>query len=121
MNRDWPRLLLLAALTLAGAACAVGGTMYLPAHVGSAPMPVSAVVAGLMLAMVSVAAQTLTGQGSSASLPVLAFLVVIVVFLLGGPGDSVTYTDWRVALLLGCGVGLPALAWYVGAADRLRR
>lgn len=105
-------------LALSGAVWAVVGTLYLPFYLGVVPIPVAAVVAGLGVAANSVFSQRL-GGGSSGALPVLAFLLTVAVFLMGGPSESVVYNDWKIAVLLGCGVGFPVLAWYLRLAERL--
>lgn len=47
----------------------------------------------------------------------IAFLLVIAVFLLGGPGgDIVLYADWRLLLLLLCGIGMPILAGHLASS-----
>lgn len=102
---------------LGGAVCAVGATMYLYLYVGTIPLPVSAVGFGALLAGVSVACRRLGGEAKHAAIPVIAFLVVVAVFLLGGPGNSIMYTDWRLPLLLVCGIGMPVAAGYLASSD----
>ncbi|WP_019200388.1 hypothetical protein [Tsukamurella sp. 1534] len=101
---------------LGGAVCAVGATMYLHLYLGAMPFPASAVLFGGLLAAISVAARRLGGEPWHAALPVIAFLVVVVAFLLGGPGGSVMYTDWRLPLLVVCGIGMPAAAGYLASS-----
>lgn len=109
---------LLGVAALGGAVCAVGATMYLPLYVGAMPVPVSAVLFGGLLAWISVAARRLGGESAHAAIPVIAFLLVVVAFLLGGPGNSVMYTDWRLLFLLLCGIGMPVAAGYLASSDK---
>ncbi|BDH56260.1 hypothetical protein [Tsukamurella sp. PLM1] len=109
---------LLGVAVFGGAVCAVGATMYLHLYIGAVPVPVSAVLFGGLLAWISVAARRLGGELFHAALPVIAFLVVIVAFLLGGPGNSVMYTDWRLPLLLVCGIGMPVAAGYLASSEK---
>ncbi|ADG77778.1 Integral membrane protein OS=Tsukamurella paurometabola (strain ATCC 8368 / DSM / CCUG 35730/ CIP 100753 / JCM 10117 / KCTC 9821 / NBRC 16120 / NCIMB 702349/ NCTC 13040) OX=521096 GN=Tpau_1147 PE=4 SV=1 [Tsukamurella paurometabola] len=101
-----------------GAVCAVGATMYLHLYIGSVPMPISAIGFGALLAGISVACGRLGGEARFAAIPVIAFLIVVVVFLLGGPGNSIMYTDWRLPLLLVCGIGMPVAAGYLASSER---
>lgn len=110
--------LLLGVAALGGAVCAVGATMYLYLYVGATPAPVSAVLFGGLLAWISVAARRLGGEPFHAALPVIAFLVVIVAFLLGGPGNSVMFMDWRLPLVLLCGIGMPVVARYLASSEK---
>ncbi|CAM4049452.1 hypothetical protein TSST111916_19780 [Tsukamurella strandjordii] len=105
------------AAAIGGAVCAVGATMYLYLYVGAVPLPISAIGFGALLAGISVACRRLGGEARFAAIPVIAFLVVVVVFLLGGPGNSIMYTDWRLPLLLVCGIGMPVVAGYLASSD----
>ncbi|MCS3780706.1 hypothetical protein [Tsukamurella ocularis] len=109
--------ILLGVATVGGAVCAVGATMYLYLYAGAVPLPLSAVLFGALLAGISVAARRLGGEPVHGALPVIAFLLVIVAFLLGGPGgDIVLYADWRLLLLLLCGIGMPILAGHLASS-----
>lgn len=109
--------ILLGVAALGGAVCAVGASMYLYLYAGAVPLPLSAVLFGALLAWISVAARRLGGEPFHGALPVIAFLLVIAVFLLGGPGgDIVLYLDWRLLVLLVCGIGLPVLAGHLASS-----
>lgn len=108
---------LLALTVLGGAVCAVGASMYLYLYVGAVPLPLSAVLFGALLAWISVAARRLGGEPFHGALPVIAFFLVIAVFLSGGPGgDIVLYADWRLLLLVVCGIGMPFLARHLASS-----
>ncbi len=110
--------ILLGLATVGGAVCAVGATMYLYLYSGAVPLPLSAVLFGGFLAAISVAARRLGGEPVHGALPVIAFLLVIAAFLLGGPGgDIVLYADWRLLLLVLCGIGMPILAGHLASSD----
>ncbi|CAM3317142.1 hypothetical protein TSHO111613_17815 [Tsukamurella hominis] len=111
--------ILLGVATVGGAVCAVGATMYLYLYAGAAPLPLSAVLFGGFLAAIAVAARRLGGEPVHGALPVIAFLLVVAVFLVGGPGgDIVLYADWRLLLLLLCGIGMPILAGHLASSEK---
>ncbi|AUN39700.1 Uncharacterised protein (plasmid) [Tsukamurella tyrosinosolvens] len=111
--------ILLGVATVGGAVCGVGAAMYLYLYSGAVPLPLSAVLFGALLAAISVAARRLGGEPVHGALPVIAFLLVIAAFLAGGPGgDIVLYVDWRLLLLLLCGIGMPILAGHLASSEK---
>lgn len=111
--------ILLGVATVGGAVCGVGAAMYLYLYSGAVPLPLSAVLFGALLAAISVAARRLGGEPVHGALPVIAFLLVIAAFLAGGPGgDVVLYVDWRLLLLLLCGIGMPILAGHLASSEK---
>ncbi|MCV7382507.1 hypothetical protein [Mycolicibacter longobardus] len=95
MTTDAPafNFLVLALLTVDGVLCAVTTALLLPARIGEAPFPLSALIGGLVnLGLVWVALQC-TSSLRLAALPLWAWLVAIALMTLGGPGDDLIFTD----------------------------
>ncbi len=111
---DRPRALVLAVLAVDGVLSALLGVFFLPAYIGTVPMPVSALLAGLLNTALVWAALQLTTSPPLAALPLLTFLLTVAVLSLGGPGDDVALRgpgilEFRVLILLAVGA-LPG-AW----------
>ncbi|HOW93814.1 hypothetical protein AWC04_01190 [Mycolicibacterium fallax] len=106
--------LFLGLLGLDGVLVAVLGAFFLPAYLGQMPFPISALAVGLAnLALVWAAAQRVTGR--QVLVPLLTFLLTIVVFTFGGPGNDVVFGGPGVLaagplllIALGCA---PAMWW----------
>ncbi len=110
---------LLGAAAVGGGVCAVGAVMYLYLYAGPVPIPLSAILFGALLAGISVAARRLGDRPFHGALPVIAFVLVTAAFMAGGPGgDIMLYADWRLLLLLVCGIGMPALARYLASSSK---
>lgn len=103
---DW---LLVAFVTLLCALTAVVGVAYLPWHLGSVPMPVSALLGVGAMVLAPRAAYRLTGSMAAAVLPVLVWFGVTVWLVLSrnpmmrSQALSVVQGQWRVMVLLGLG------------------
>ena len=82
---------MLALLTLDGVLSAVGGALFLPSYVGSVPLPVSALVSGLLNASLVWAALQWTSVTWVAALPLVAFLVTSVGLTFGGRGGDIVF------------------------------
>ena len=80
-----------AMLALDGVLSAIAGALLLPFHLGAVPMPVSAVVSGLVNAALVWAAGEVTGSKRLAAWPLWAWLATTTVFTFGGPGDDVVF------------------------------
>ncbi|WP_152665475.1 hypothetical protein [Mycobacterium sp. UM_Kg1] len=83
----------LALLALDGALCAVATALLLPAHIGSVPFPLSAVIGGLVNAGLVWVALRCTPSLRLAVLPLWAWLLTIALMTLGGPGDDLIFAD----------------------------
>ncbi|WP_085128406.1 hypothetical protein [Mycolicibacter engbaekii] len=83
----------LALLAVDGALCAVATALLLPAHIGSVPFPLSAVIGGLVNAGLVWVALRCTPSLRLAVLPLWAWLLTIALMTLGGPGDDLIFAD----------------------------
>lgn len=101
-------------LTVDGVLSALVGAMLLPVFLGSVPLPIGALISGLVNAALVWAAGSWTRSARVAALPLWAWLVTVAVLSLGGPGDSCILAitcggrGYRAALLIVVGVALPA-------------
>lgn len=95
MPTDTPafNFVVLALLALDGALCAVATALLLPAHIGSVPFPLSALIGGLVNAGLAWVAQRCTSSLRLAVLPLWAWLLTIALMTLGGPGDDLIFAD----------------------------
>lgn len=97
MNTDPPgpavNYPVLALLAVDGVLCAVSTALLLPAHVGTAPFPLSALVGGLVNAWLVWVALRCTSSLRLAALPLWAWLLTIALMTLGGPGDDLIFAD----------------------------
>lgn len=104
--------LLLALLLVVSAVLGFTELMFLPLRMDGAilprlanlPVPLSALLALVTVPWLTKAATDLSPRGLVSAAPLLAWLLVIGVFGLAGPGgDVVLIPDWRTLLLLACG------------------
>ncbi|MCP2165627.1 hypothetical protein [Goodfellowiella coeruleoviolacea] len=123
MSRD--DRLLLALLVLDAVVLALLELFFLPLRLdghllpeaGDAPLPVTALVALVSTPWLVLTAARLRPKFSVAGAPLLAWLLTLLVFGIGGPGgDVVLLDDWRTLLLLGLGAlpGAIALGSIIG-------
>lgn len=106
--------LMLGVLALDGVLCAVGSALLLPLHLGTVPLPVSALVSGAVNAALVWAAAQWTDSPRLAALPLVAWLVTVAALAVGGPGGDIVFGGpgvmaYSVLILLAAGA-LPA-AW----------
>ncbi|SIS03067.1 hypothetical protein [Williamsia sterculiae] len=117
MSREqWVGRGLLVALGVDGFVVGLLSVVFLGTHVGSVPVPLSAIVGGLVTGgLVYLAALYTAGPARWA--PLVGWVIAVGIGLLGGPGgDVLTVGDWRVLVLIVCGAGFPALLTWT---DRL--
>lgn len=108
--RNW---LILAVLVVDAAVLAVLELLYLPLRfdgyllpdaLGGIPVPASAVVAAVTTPLLVSVAGKLSPKLLVAAAPLLAWIIVVGVFGMFGPGgDLVLIADWRSLLLFACG------------------
>ncbi|MDY6997717.1 MAG: hypothetical protein SW019_14035 [Actinomycetota bacterium] len=108
------RQLVLGLLAVDGVLSALLAVFLLPAHLGSVPFPVSALLSGLLNAALVWAARRTTDSPVLAALPLWTWLATVGVFTFGGPGDDIVFggtgiMQYGVLLLLALGA-LPS-AW----------
>lgn len=108
------RAVVLALLAVDGVISAVAGALLLPAHLGTVPFPVSALISGLVNAALVWAAMGWTDSNRLAALPLFTWLLTIAALTLGGPGGDIVFGGrgilaYGALLLIALGT-LPA-AW----------
>ncbi|WP_026918337.1 hypothetical protein [Gordonia shandongensis] len=98
----------LAVLTVAGFLTGILTTAFVLATVGGVPFPISALVAGV----VNVALLRLAGSYTASAWqygPIVAWTFVTMLAVLPIFGNGTLVPDWRLLLLLGCGLAAPAV------------
>jgi hypothetical protein len=88
---DWKRGVILAVLAFDGVLSAVVGALLLPLYVGPIPVPISALISGLVNAALVWAALQWTSAPRVAALPVWTWLLTVGALTLGGPGDDIVF------------------------------
>lgn len=83
--------MVLTLLGVDGALCAVATALLLPSYVGPQPVPVSALIGGLVNAALVWAGLHWTESLRLAALPLWIWLITVAVMTLGGPGDDVIF------------------------------
>jgi hypothetical protein len=97
---------LLALLVLDGALLGAFGLAFTPLYYGPIPVPMGAVLSALILPWLVARAAEIDSRTAVAAAPLLAWLLVVVVIGLWGPGGDVLLpATWQSLLLLGGGVG----------------
>jgi hypothetical protein len=81
----------LAVLAVDGVLSAIAGALLLPLYLGAVPVPVSALVSGLVNAALVWAAGYWTESRRLAALPLWAWLFTVAAFTLGGPGGDIVF------------------------------
>lgn len=83
--------IVLALLGVNGVLSALAGALLLPLSIGAVPVPLSALLSGLLnVALVWAAAQW-TSSKSLAALPLWTWLATVAVLTLGGPGGDIVF------------------------------
>ena len=94
------RVVVLALLAVDGVLSAIAGALLLPCYIGSIPLPVSALISGLVNAALVWAAGRWTSSPRMAALPLWTWLLTVAVVSVGGPGGDVIL-DGRGVLAYG--------------------
>ncbi len=107
---------MLALLAVDGVLSALMAVFFLPLRIGSVPLPVSALLSGVLNALLVWVALQWTHSPRVAALPLWTWLVTVVVFAFGGPGDDIVFggigfMEFAPLLLIALGA-LPA-AWVI--------
>ncbi len=89
MTTGRPALLMLTVLGLDGVVSAVMGALFLGLYAGPVPVPLSALLSGLLNAALVWAASFWTDSRRLAAIPLFTWLATVAVFALGGPGSDV--------------------------------
>lgn len=86
-----PGPVVLALLAIDGVLSAIAGALLLPLHLGSVPLPVSALLSGLLNAALVWAAGCWTDSKRIAALPLWAWLATVGALAFGGPGGDIVF------------------------------
>jgi hypothetical protein len=81
----------LAVLAVDGVLSALLAIFFLPLRVGQVPLPISALLSGLLNALLVWVALQWTSNARLAGVPLWAWLVTVLVFTFGGPGDDIVF------------------------------
>lgn len=83
------RFVVLLLLAVDGVLSALAGALLLPFYLNSTPLPLSALVSGLVNAALVWAAEAWTTSPRTAAVPLWTWLSTVAVLSLGGPGGDV--------------------------------
>ncbi|MCV7344340.1 hypothetical protein BST42_20880 [Mycolicibacterium rhodesiae] len=108
------RTVVLALLAVDGVLSAVGGALFLPLYLGGVPLPISALVSGLVNLALVWAAGYWTDSDRLAALPLMTWLVTVAALTLGGPGGDIVFGGpgvmaYSVLIFLALGATPPAV------------
>ncbi|MCV7216624.1 hypothetical protein H7J51_15180 [Mycobacterium crocinum] len=108
------RTVVLALLAVDGVISAVAGALLLPLYVGGFPLPISALISGLVNLALVWAAAYWTESPRLSALPLLTWLVTVAVLTLGGPGSDIVFGGpgvmaYSVLFFLALGATPPAI------------
>jgi hypothetical protein len=111
------RIAVLTLLAIDGVISAVAGALFLPSYIGSIPVPISAVISGLLNAALVWMAGRWTSSARVAALPLWTWLLTVLLMCLPGPGGDVIFGGRGVLaysplLLLVAGAVPPLLVLY---------
>ncbi len=106
--------MVLALLAVDGVLSAVAGALLLPLYVCGFPLPISALVSGLVNLALVWAAAYWTDSARLSALPLLTWLVTVAVLTLGGPGGDIVFGGpgvmaYSVLFFLALGAAPPAI------------
>lgn len=85
------RIAVLTLLIVDGVISAVVGAFLLPFYIGLVPVPISALVSGLVNAALVWAAMSWTESKRQAALPLIAWLATVGALTIGGPGNDIVF------------------------------
>jgi hypothetical protein len=91
---------MLALLAFDGVLSAVAGVLFLPMFIGAVPLPISALISGLLNAGLVWAALQWTANTRLAALPLWAFLATVLLLTFGGPGSDMMFDGLAGAVVM---------------------
>jgi hypothetical protein len=94
------RPVILGLLAFDGVLSAVAGVLLLPVFIGTIPLPISALVSGVVNAALVWAALQWTTSPRLAALPLWAFLLTILGLTFGGPGGDMMFDGLTSAVVM---------------------
>jgi hypothetical protein len=106
------RGLVLGLLAVDGVISAILGGLFVQIRLGGVPFPISALISGLVNALLVWAGLQWTASLRLGAVALWTWLLTVAVMTLGGPGGDVVFggpgfDEWSAAVMLGLGV-LPA-------------
>ena len=101
-------------LAIDGVLSALAAAFFLPLRIGPVPFPISALLSGLVNAVLVWAALQWTSSPRVAALPLWCWLLTVAGLTFGGPGDDIVFggvgiMDYAPLLLIVLGALPPAL------------
>lgn len=117
------RTVVLVLLAVDGVISALVGALLLPLYLGAVPFPISALVSGLVNAVLVWAAMYWTDSTRLAALPLITWLFTVAALTLGGPGGDIVFGGpglmaYSVLLFLVLGAAPPGwLLWRRGRTE----
>jgi hypothetical protein len=117
------RTVVLTLLAIDGVLSAVAAAFFLPLRIGPAPLPISALISGLVNAALVWAALQWTSSPRLAAVPLWCWLLTVAGLTFGGPGDDIVFggvgvMEYAPLLLIALGALPPALVlWRHVRAD----
>ena len=101
-------------LAFDGVLSAIAAALFLPLYIGAIPLPISALISGLVNAALVWAGLQLTTAPRLSALPLWTWLVTVALLTLGGPGEDIVFggtgfSQYGVLVLLVLGVVPPAV------------
>jgi hypothetical protein len=85
------RVFVLALLAVDGIISAIAGALLMPFYIGPVPMPISALISGVVNAALVWAAGEWTESRRLAALPLFTWLATVAALTLGGPGNDIIF------------------------------
>jgi hypothetical protein len=70
---------------------ALMAVFFLPLRIGSVPLPISALLSGVLNALLVWVALQWTSNARLAALPLWTWLLTVLMFTFGGPGDDIVF------------------------------
>jgi hypothetical protein len=119
------RSVVLGLLAVDGVISAVLGALFLQVRLGSLPFPISALISGLVNALLVWAGLQWTSSVRLAALPMWTWLFALAAMTFTGPGGDLVFggpgfDQWSAAVLLVLGVLPPGIVLWRAARRRLR-
>jgi len=100
-------------LAVDGVISAILAAFFLSLYIGPVPLPISAVISGLLNAALVRTALQWTSAPRLAALPLWTWLATVAGLTLPGPGDDAVFSaQWSLLLLIVVGALPPALLLY---------
>jgi hypothetical protein len=115
-----PRGIVLGLLAADGVISAIAGALFLQVRLGNMPFPISALISGLLNALLVWVGLQWTSSVRLAALALWTWLFTVAAMTLTGPGGSVVFggqgfDQWSVAVLLVLGVLPPGIVLWRAA------